>query len=484
MTAPIDQPIRTGFRLALILLVLTGIASVYSLRLLFSVADLEMLAQTRGVASPDGEAPIDSVAVAARISTTLVLIGILTSLGVVALAWRFSRSALVARDLARAALEEENLQLEARVRERTVELQSLNDRLAAREERLRLALEAGRMGTFDWDLKSGRMQWSDDFAHHLGLEPQPFDDGFEPLVRYVVPEDGQGFVEHLLKARTVAGPFSHEYRIRRDEFQVRWMVLSGRTELQNERPSRMYGTIVDVTDRKRAETRLRKALTQLHDLHRHVQAVREEERTRIAREIHDELGQSLTGIRMEVSFVRQRLAKLEDRVSAEIMIGQTEQVTQMVDDTIRTVRRIASELRPGVLDELGLAAAIEWLGQDFGRRCGIDCIVSTEDMELDGTTATTVFRICQEALTNVARHAEATEVVVDLRLETRRLILTVADNGVGIRHQSDDSRRTLGLLGMRERAELAGGTLKIDGGGKGTIVELCIPRTSGEGDPE
>lgn len=475
----IDPPIRAGFRLALILLVLTGIASVYSLWLVFSAADLEMLAQTSARSSAGDEGPMESVAVATRISTVLILIGILVSLIVVAFAWRFSQSALEARDRARADLEAENQRLEQRVRERTLELQSLNDRLFVREERLRLALEAGRMGTFDWDLKSGRMEWSDDHAHLPGPEPQRFDDGFEPLVRFVVPEDGQALVERLMAARGVAGAFSHEYRVRREEFEVRWLVLYARTELQDERPSRMYGTIVDITERKRAETRLRKALKQLHDLHRHVQAVREEERTRIAREIHDELGQSLTGIRMEISFVRQRLGRLDDREAAGVMIGQTEQVTQMIDDTIRTVRRIASELRPGVLDELGLAAAVEWVAQDFGRRCAIDCIVSTEDIELDGQTATTVFRICQEALTNVARHAGATEVVVDLRLEPRRLVLTVADNGIGM--APDSERRTLGLLGMRERAELAGGTLRIDGGGKGTVVELCIPRRSKEG---
>jgi signal transduction histidine kinase len=210
-----------------------------------------------------------------------------------------------------------------------------------------------------------------------------------------------------------------------------------------------------------------------------LEGVREEERGRIARELHDELGVGLTCLKIDLSRLGGLLGeravapdrtKIEDRIR-----GMKEQV----DATIASVQRIVAELRPGVLDDLGLVAAIEWVCRDFQRRTGITCrcVVSHEDLRVDPEHATAVFRICQEALTNVARHAHAT--VVDVRLEEvdGMVSLRVRDNGRGIPPERLSDAKSFGLLGMRERAGLLGGEVHVDSReGQGTTIALRLPR--------
>ena len=167
----------------------------------------------------------------------------------------------------------------------------------------------------------------------------------------------------------------------------------------------------DITERKKAEEQLKGSTEQLRALSAHLQSVREEERTLISREIHDELGQELTGLKMDLSWLVKRLSK-----NQKSLISKTESMLKLVDSTIQTVRRISSELRPGVLDDLGLIAAIEWQAQDFENRTGITCDFSSsvEEIGLDRDRSTAVFRIFQETLTNVSRHAKATRVKISL----------------------------------------------------------------------
>ncbi len=231
--------------------------------------------------------------------------------------------------------------------------------------------------------------------------------------------------------------------------------------------------IREIAERKRAEEHLRKSEENLRALAAHLQSVREEEWTRIAREIHDELGQSLTGLKMDLTWVANRLP-VDQRVLAE----KTKSMSGLIDSTIQSVRKIASRLRPEVLDQLGLTAAIGWHAGDFRKRTGIRCKLSlpSDTLTLDRERSTAAFRIFQELLTNVARHANATRIDVAIQVESGALVLTIEDNGKGITESSIHDPKSLGLLGMRERVLPFGGAIEITGAqDKGTKVRVSIP---------
>jgi len=210
---------------------------------------------------------------------------------------------------------------------------------------------------------------------------------------------------------------------------------------------------------------------QLRALSQRIEATREEERTGIAREIHDQLGQALTALKMDIAWVSRRL---RDPVSIEQKLAEMSRTT---DEIIRSVRRISAELRPGVLDDLGLLAAIEWQAGEFAQRSAIRCRVRSElgDLMVERAQATAAFRIFQEALTNVARHAGATQVDVRLGARDGRLEMEVADDGVGL-PEAMPRAGSLGLLGMSERARRLGGECEVRRRApRGTVVSLSIP---------
>jgi len=228
------------------------------------------------------------------------------------------------------------------------------------------------------------------------------------------------------------------------------------------------------SQRLRAEEQLRQSHQQLRALSVYLQSVREEERTRIAREVHDELGQALTGCKLDLSWIANRLPR-----DLKPLLDKTRQLSEHIDSTIQTVRRISSELRPGVLDYLGLAAALEWQANEFQNRTGIRCDVhaSLREPVLAQELNTTLFRIFQETLTNIIRHAGATRVAVNLKEADGKILLQVRDNGRGISDAEQTSPGSMGLLGMRERAALLGGDFKITNPprARGTQVTVSIP---------
>ena len=233
------------------------------------------------------------------------------------------------------------------------------------------------------------------------------------------------------------------------------------------------------------DSALNRRLTQeqLRALSGSVQAAREEEATRIAREIHDELGGSLTSLRWELEEIDEPL-ETGDRPDVQEQRKKVLSMVRVIDATINTVRRIASELRPIGLDELGLVAAIELYARTFQDRSGImvECECALQKLDLSQEQSTGVFRIFQEALTNILRHSHATRVAIKTIEKAGEFILTIADNGRGITDQERLSKHTLGLLGMRERAHLMGGTIDITGSaGKGTVVTLRISTSSQSG---
>ncbi|MDB6111788.1 MAG: Multi-sensor signal transduction histidine kinase, partial [Pedosphaera sp.] len=234
----------------------------------------------------------------------------------------------------------------------------------------------------------------------------------------------------------------------------------------------------DITDRKLAEEELSHSRGQLRALAAHLQSVREEERKRITREIHDELGQSLTGFKMDLAWMRNRLRGEDVAIVREPLLEKISTMGALLDGMATLMRRLCTELRPGVLDDLGLIAAIEWQTREYQHRTGIECEVKLElgDLNVDPERSTALFRILQEILTNVARHASASRVVVILKRAGKHLLLEVKDNGRGITEQEKSGSKSLGLLGLRERAVILGGEVQIEGrAGKGTTVRVSMP---------
>jgi PAS domain S-box-containing protein len=232
----------------------------------------------------------------------------------------------------------------------------------------------------------------------------------------------------------------------------------------------------EISDRVHAEEQLKSSLKQLRALAARIQNVREEERTSIAREIHDELGQACTAIKMDLALIGRKLTQRQEKLKAKVSSAMG-----LVDDTIVTLRRIASELRPRTLDDLGLSAALEWQAQEFQKRTGIVCHVvrPPEPLSLDMERSTAIFRIFQESLTNVARHSHATRVEIRLEKEATQVILEVHDDGVGFDPEQAKERRSLGLVGMQERAALLHGEFKVETTpGSGTTLTLRIPLAS------
>ncbi|MBE0603354.1 MAG: PAS domain S-box protein [Deltaproteobacteria bacterium] len=229
---------------------------------------------------------------------------------------------------------------------------------------------------------------------------------------------------------------------------------------------------------RRTEEKLEKSRERLRNLTARLHSVLEDERTRISREIHDELGQALTVLKLDLSSIRRSL--LSDGLPKRS--EKIQEIERSVKRIIRTVQQIATELRPGILDELGVVAAIDWLAKDFRKRTGIDCNVAIKavDNVSDKACATAIFRIVQEALTNVMRHAAASRVDVILEKKGDTLTIEVRDNGIGILEGRIIDSKSLGLIGMRERVRLLGGNIGIGGKpGEGTSVIVTLPLGDG-----
>jgi PAS domain S-box-containing protein len=257
----------------------------------------------------------------------------------------------------------------------------------------------------------------------------------------------------------------------------RRIVVAGRWALQWGKRGQAPRVLVissDITRRKRGEESLVLQREQLRALAERLQSVREEDRKKVARDLHDQIGQILTSIKMDMTWVSRHLPESEVQVLARLA-----ESIQLINDGVKAVRTICSGLRPGVLDDLGLAAAIEWQASEFASRNGVPCTVSVPpiDLHLDGDRATATFRIFQECLTNVIRHAQATSVCVELCQEDENILLVVKDDGIGFSESGlSNSLGSLGLLGMKERAQFCGGDVHISSSpGNGTTVTIRVP---------
>lgn len=240
----------------------------------------------------------------------------------------------------------------------------------------------------------------------------------------------------------------------------------------------VQGAVRDISERKAAEAKLKAYSEQLRALSARLQSAREQEGTRIAREIHDELGSALTSLKWDLEEMEKMTSASSDQSELAALREKLHAPIKLADMAISSIRRIASELRPSILDDLGLVPAIEWQAQQFQERTGIicDCDCFLERVELSEEQATAVFRILQEALTNVLRHAQATRVKIKINIENGHFALSVSDNGKGITESEKSEQHSLGILGMRERAHLISGEIDINSVEKqGTVILVQVP---------
>jgi len=229
----------------------------------------------------------------------------------------------------------------------------------------------------------------------------------------------------------------------------------------------------DITEQFKTADKLKRSYDEIRGLASHLQDVREEERAWIAREIHDELGQQLTSLKMDLSWLSRKMNPQDEFISERIANSLS-----LLDDTIKTIRRIATELRPGILDDLGLVPAIEWQAEEFQKRFSIPTHFSSDLDQANFPAGVSIglFRICQESLTNIARHAFASKISIALNQEAENILLSIEDNGKGFQPEKSGNQKTLGLLGMKERALMMGGKFQIESRqGKGTSVFVTVP---------
>jgi PAS domain S-box-containing protein len=323
------------------------------------------------------------------------------------------------------------------------------------------------------------LMWSVDRDFNLITSNEAFDNRIKHLIG-----------KSIIKGNNVFPPeFSAEQLVRFKQFYER--AFSGETFTEIEYNEGIYSEISfypickenevigtacyahDITERKKNEEEILQKNEQLKNLTAHLQQVREEERTTISREIHDELGQQLTALKMDIDWVRHKQNNPDEAVASKL-----QEMLQMSDGIINTIRRISSDLRPAIIDDLGLIAALEWKCNDFEEKMGIQCqfFSNVKERKFENDFGINAYRILQETLTNVSRHAAAKSVTVSVSENETELCLEIDDDGKGISNENIGNGKTLGIIGMRERAALLGGKLIITGKkNKGTSTKLILP---------
>ncbi|GAC1507037.1 MAG: hypothetical protein NVS1B11_07740 [Terriglobales bacterium] len=376
------------------------------------------------------------------------------------------------------------------------ERKMVEEQLLLSQQRLALALKAGRSGSFDWDIAHNINSWSPELEDLYGIERGTFGGKLEDWAEHVIPEDLDSAMA-LLQQALKTGNFNTQWRIRRQsDGEIRW--VDARATIMHDadgKPCRMVGIHVDVTERKQAEEQIRNAHSKLEEevrertvelreqvaetrraehslreLTSRLLTIQDEERRRLARELHDSAGQLLTAITIDLAVVEQESASLTPRAA-----GAVAEAASLLQDTLCEIRTISHLLHPPLLDEAGLTSAIRWFAEGFAQRSDIQVMLNLgEDVgRLSREMETTIFRIVQESLTNIHRHSESSVAKINLSLSGNKLVVEIEDEGKGIpadklwKVQSDGSTG-VGLRGMRERVRQLGGELQIASNAKGT----------------
>jgi len=358
------------------------------------------------------------------------------------------------------------------------ERKQTEESLLQSERQLAQAQRLANVGSWEWNLRNNTVTWSDELYRIFSLQPGAIKAAGD-AIPFIHPEDRDLVVRTAASSVENKEPYSFHYRILRPDGEERIIHSRGHVVTdENGNSIRVFGASQDVTEIRSAEERLRATSEQLRALSARVQSAREEEGIRIAREIHDELGGALTSLRWDLDAVDESISEAARGPQFRALRQKIAGMVGLIDTTINIVRRISSELRPVALDDVGLMGAVEWHARQFQERTGIivSCECDLENVEISREQSTAAFRIFQEALTNILRHAQATRVNIQMKAEEGDYIFTISDNGRGITEAEQSGKRTLGLLGMRERAHIAGAKIDITGSeGKGTVVTMRIP---------
>lgn len=323
-----------------------------------------------------------------------------------------------------------------------------------------------------WDIETFAILEVNDMA--LELYGYSRDEFLKMNVLDLRPPEDREKIRHFSKTMLN----SPEYKVRRTwrhlkkNGEIVYMdITSHRIDYNNRKV--ILSLAKDITEQRLAEERLKETYDDIRRLNAHLQTLREEERTSIAREIHDELGQQLTGLKMDASWLSRKLENSDERITLKL-----KEMISLMDETIKTVRRISSDLRPGILDDLGLIAALEWQSSEFEKRSGIKVEFHSDikDLTTDRKVNIAIFRIFQESLTNAMRHSGAGKLICNLKEDGKYLTLSIRDDRKGFDTESVRKKKTLGLTGMRERALMIGGKMIVSSqAGKGTLIEFKLP---------
>jgi len=347
---------------------------------------------------------------------------------------------------------------------------------ALREQRTLLA-EAqylAGLGCWEWDPAGGRVNWSDELYRIYGVERERFTPSFEGYLERVHPDDRERTRSTVARALTDGRGFVFDERIVRPDGEVRYLRSRGEVVRDDQgRPLKVLGACLDITEQKNSEAALRAAADNLQALTRRLVEAEEAERRRIARELHDRVGQNLSALNINLDLAL-------GAAGASPLRQRIEDSVSLVDATLQSIESVMAELRPPLLDEYGLGAALGWYAEEFSRRTGI--AVALRDgkdaaADLRPEAAVALFRIAQEALNNVAKHAGARQVRIELACEAEEIVIRVADDGAGFDPAAAARGKRWGMKTMRERAEAAGGRLEVDSApGEGTIVRASVRR--------
>lgn len=352
-------------------------------------------------------------------------------------------------------------------------------KLKKSKEQLAMTQEIARLGSWEWDLETNRLRWSRVLSRVYGIDHQKAPATILEVLPFIHPDDRRRVEEKFLIARMDEAKLDLEFRIVRPDGGERIKHVRGEP-IHDERGRmiRMIGTGQDVTELKKAEQKLREYSEQLRNLSARQDRVREDDRIRFAKQVHDELGQMLAVLKMELFMMKERVREEYGERLAGGVVREISRIIERFDTIIDSAQRITTELRPEVLDTLGLNEAIEWQCREFERETGMEIsyVGIVESIRpIDNERSTAIFRILQETLSNIRKHAEATRVEIQLKKDEQNIVLMVHDNGKGIPKDKLTSPDSLGIIGMYERSQFLGGDIIFSGNQEGTTMILKIP---------
>jgi len=356
------------------------------------------------------------------------------------------------------------------------ERKKAEEALKESEEKLKLSMKSAREGMWEWDFTTDQAYFDDVCLQMLGYRPGEIQKKGEWWWTQWHPDDvapAKKAVKDYLEGH--AENYSVEFRLRNKSGKHVWISSNGVVlrKDKNNKPLYMIGIHQDITERKKAEDALRKSQEDLRNLAAHLQSVREDERKSVAREIHDDVGQNLAALKMDMYMLEKKLPREQ-----KPLIDRMKTMMELTDSTVQTVRRIHEELRPTLLDGLGFVEAIKSYKKEFEDKSEVTCElhIEPESIDLSEERSLAFFRILQESMTNVRLHAGATKVKVSVREKDGKLELIVKDNGIGIVEDQLSKSDSFGLIGIREQVDFLKGEVQIKGmPGKGTTLTLIIP---------